>query len=1180
MKRFCLLVLLPFLLMTAGNAQTFYANGVWYQYLDQNQPTELMVIPVPSNYWPSYSGHIVIPSEVTVTQKLSSGKLVNLETPITLPVVKIKRLAFNSTQITSIDIPASVVSIGDDVFKGCNMLTSTKFASVEHLLGIEFLGNNANPLCITKKMPEGWSDDIVVPNTVTYIKPYAFDGCTALKSITIHAGMRLIGKNAFRNCTGLENGKTRFASIASLCNISFDGLYANPLYYAHHLYVGNSTEKATTLNITSDITKIKNNVFAGCKDIIELTISSNLDSIGTDAFRDWTSGLAINYESKDLLTSITCENEYANPLRWASIVKAGGYDVKSITLSSDVKGYAFYGAKWLEEVKIKESVDSIGNDAFRDCVNLKTLTIEGSGLQTIGSNAFRNCWILKNFTIPTSVKKIEEGAFRVCRSLKKVVLPSSVEKLGSYAFAECSSLDTVIIQGPITSISAGTFSTCGKLSLVEFLETVTEIGENAFLNCKSLTALPNGGTIKTIQTSAFKGCTGIASIALPATVTYINSSAFQGTQAKDLIIPELTGELAIAQNAFLDHNLERIFAYPTTAPKADENAFGANTTIKLFCKNVSAYNEEPWSLMTRSEFNNKIIDYYVDNEKKHADTLQVGTDVNPWVPDERAGWKFSGWDTIPKLMPDEDMELHGYYTRQQTINGLTYLLVSKDLEATVLRNDAAYASLTDLKVPSTVTYDKINYNVVAIDARAFNMCEKLQSVEIAASVKRIGNGAFKSCIGLTNINLTPSTGITTLPDSLFYGCYNIKEVKFNDSITTIGSLAFLNCIKLDTLALPAKLDSLGNYAFSKCEKLTKLTLPQTLTRMGAGVFADCKRLENVILNNQLTRLPARTFHGCSRLKNITLPQSVTTIGENAFKACLGITKLEVSGQIKKIEAGAYSGCTNLSTLTIPASVETLGDNAFENCDSLSQITVYCDTPPSATYMTFSSTAYEKSKLYVANPQAYKDKSPWKNFQNIDDFHHRTLSYYIDNDSNAIHVDSLLAGTDVKLWMPEEKPGWIFSGWDQTPKLMPDNDLKLHAYYTRKQTIGGLTYLLVPKDQEATVLPDSAAYASLTDLKVPSTVKYDTINYSVVAIDARAFNKCEKLQSVEIAASVKRIGYSAFKSCTGLTNMIDLTPSTGITTLPDSLFFGCYNIKEVKFHDGITTIGSSVFQNCT
>ena len=65
------------------------------------------------------------------------------------------------------------------------------------------------------------------------------------------------------------------------------------------------------------------------------------------------------------------------------------------------------------------------------------------GVISIGDDAFRSCHSLQSVTIPNSVTSIGEWAFIYCESLTSVTIPESVISIGRGVFWECTSLSKV-----------------------------------------------------------------------------------------------------------------------------------------------------------------------------------------------------------------------------------------------------------------------------------------------------------------------------------------------------------------------------------------------------------------------------------------------------------------------------------------------------------------------------------------------------------------------------------------------------------------------------------------------------------------------------------------------------------------------------------------------------------------
>lgn len=117
---------------------------------------------------------------------------------------------------------------------------------------------------------------------------------------------------------------------------------------------------------------------------------------------------------------------------------------------------AFWGSEQVyprfKEIKIPDSVETIGNAAFRYCQDLERITLP-SALQKLSNTTFHGCTALSEVTFPASLKTIEKGAFIGCRKLSEVKLPVSLTAIEVYVFDSCSSLETVFYYGSLAQWS-------------------------------------------------------------------------------------------------------------------------------------------------------------------------------------------------------------------------------------------------------------------------------------------------------------------------------------------------------------------------------------------------------------------------------------------------------------------------------------------------------------------------------------------------------------------------------------------------------------------------------------------------------------------------------------------------------------------------------------------------------
>ena len=105
-------------------------------------------------------------------------------------------------------IPDSVTEINAYAFLGCTGLTAVYYAGdIAGWCGISFGDSSANPLCYAGNLYIDGQivEDLVIPDSVTEIKDYAFYGCTGLTSVTIPDSVTSIGDYAFYGCTGLTS---------------------------------------------------------------------------------------------------------------------------------------------------------------------------------------------------------------------------------------------------------------------------------------------------------------------------------------------------------------------------------------------------------------------------------------------------------------------------------------------------------------------------------------------------------------------------------------------------------------------------------------------------------------------------------------------------------------------------------------------------------------------------------------------------------------------------------------------------------------------------------------------------------------------------------------------------------------------------------------------------------------
>lgn len=243
----------------------------------------------------------------------------------------------------------------------------------------------------------------------------------------------------------------------------------------------------------------------------------------------------------------------------------------------------------------------IGDHAFKNCLNLKTINKVPAGLTDINEWCFEstalesvdlsntNVTIMKDgvfynnksltsIKLPTKLENFWDNAFNGCKVLNNIVMPSTVVGIYNSVFEGCAALTNVKLNEGCTTLGHHVFKNC-PLDAVTFPTTLTSIGEYAFektnlkkvdLSNTLITSLPNGSfyncqqlndvklpiALTDIGERAFYQST-ITSITFPSSLQKIDAWAFQHTQLTNVVIPTKTGH--IGDGAFSDNaNLKTV----------------------------------------------------------------------------------------------------------------------------------------------------------------------------------------------------------------------------------------------------------------------------------------------------------------------------------------------------------------------------------------------------------------------------------------------------------------------------------------------------------------------------------------------------------------------------------------------------------------------------------------------
>ena len=339
--------------------------------------------------------------------------------------------------------------------------------------------------------------------------------------------------------------------------------------------------------------------------------------------------------------------------------------------------------------------------------------------------------------------------------------------------------------------------------------------------------------------------------------------------------------------------------------------------------------------------------------------------------------------------------------------------------------------LTSVTIPSSV---------ISIDYGAFSGCSNLANITIPNSVIRIENNAFSNTAWYNNqpdgvvyagriaykckgalpegTDITIKDGTYAITSEAFYGCSGLASVTIPGSVTTIGESSFWKCSNLKSVTISDGVMYIGEVAFRDCSSLESITIPKSITKIADFAFYGCKSLASVNLSEGLTRMGIFVFADCTSLSSITIPGSLTNAREYTFSGCTNLTSVVFSEGVKSIEQSIFFHCNNLSTISIPKSIKSIYGYVFSELSNLADFYCFADSVPKINKETFYDTPIASATLHVpaGSIEKYKATSPWKDFGSIvalEEEQTKLIICVANNDETA-PIDTLYTEDDI-LW---------------------------------------------------------------------------------------------------------------------------------------------------------------------
>ena len=648
-------------------------------------------------------------------------------------------------------------------------------------------------------------------------------------------------------------------------------------------------------------------------------------------------------------------NEYRR-----SVVIPDSVTYKGTTYSvTSIGENAFRNCYALASITIPNSVTSIGESAFASCRSLTSVTI-GESVTSIGEGAFSYCYSLTSVTIPNSVTSIGGEAFSGCSSLTSInvnannanycsidgvlfskdkttliqfpigntrseyIIPNSVTSIGDYAFYECSSLTSITIPESVTSIGENAFRNCYALASITIPNSVTSIGESAFYGCSSLTSVTIGNSVTSIGWYAFYGCSSLTSVTIGESVTSIGSSAFRDCSSlTSITIPNSVTSIGDYTFAYCS-SLTSVTCEAETPPTVgDTYPFGDIYTFDGVSKSIPVY--VPCGCVEAYKAASGWSDF------TNIQELLAEYSIEVYVNDTIMGTAKVNYNTFCEGNQISASPNIGYHFVQWSDGNTDAIRTLELTQDTILTaefaqsfsgqcGDSLYWELVDTTLHITGKGEMYDYESANLVPWKL-LVSSIKVLTIAEDVTKLSQ-SFGSCSVLESIIWNARHAADAYDDGQYV--YPIfYEIRSQIKSFTFGE----------------NVEYIPTYLGVGMDKLTSMIIPNSVTSIGDGAFYDCSSLTSVTIPNSVTSIGEGAFYNCSSLTSMTIPNSVTSIGESTFYGCSSLTSVTIPNSVTSIGEGAFYNCSSLTSITIPNSVTSIGSSAFEDCKSLTSVTI-------------------------------------------------------------------------------------------------------------------------------------------------------------------------------------------------------------------------------------------------
>lgn len=535
--------------------------------------------------------------------------------------------------------------------------------------------------------------------------------------------LTIIGQINYQDLKYLDNQMDRLDTLNLLHAeiveyVQHISAWENKYFYANSIHASTFYQNQTLKRVIlpANLLRIEEFAFYNCPHLNSVVLSATVTQIYKSAFENCTSLLQIDPEIPDKLDVLG--SKILHNSAWLAAKEMGAVYIKDVlyawkgemasdtelTLKDSIRlvlDSAFQGVQNLIALTIPATTGNLGNGAFANCLNLKSIKFQGP--VQMGTGVFTGCNNIQNLNVNSTIQfltKLQEQ--EILTKVQQLVLSGEVNAVDFKVIRDqmpaLSALNLKDVDIQAYYGSEGTIAQTKSYPYRELPDNALYAGwpapDNAVLK---MLILPD--SLRSIGNLACSSLIEIENVLIPSKVSDIKTYAFYNCQKLTGInLPE--GLKNIRSAAFVTTNITD-FSLPASLEQLSGSAFN----------NTPWYNAQPDGLV----YLRNDIAYRLKGELPLGTKLEVrsGTTI-------LAGSVFSG-------MASESIAAVDLPNSLLTIGENAFSMCTE---------------LTSLKLPGELSY---------IGASCFDGCTKLGTLNLPASLKFMGDMAFYNCSGLDSL---------------------------------------------------------------------------------------------------------------------------------------------------------------------------------------------------------------------------------------------------------------------------------------------------------------------------------------------------------------------------------------------------------------------------------------------